>query len=625
MIKNIPLNQLVISPLNVRKTSPSEAAQDELMASIQAHGLLENLIVQPGENNIFEVLAGGRRLLALQTLAERKHLSEGHPIACLIHEGDAQEISLAENVVRLSMHALDQFEAFRDLSDNGQTISQIAERFGHSEHLVRQRLRLGRVAFEIREAYRVDEINLETLMAFALTEDTEQQMAVWNEIRDGQVTSYTVRRMLTEEKIIATSQYVRFIGIEAYKEAGGTIKRDLFSQDDEALHLDDRALVMKLVQEKLTTEAEKIQTEEGWKWSQAHIEMSYELTNQCQTVYPEAVEPTEGQTIELEQLNKNLELFEAMDEDQGLSTEEEDKVAKIEERIEEIESSLRSFSPDDLAKAGCMVSVAYDGTLSVRRGLVLPEDQEKKAKAKNDNPNGYSRKLEEDLGHFRLEVAQAHLAKDYDCAFDLMVFTLAHTFLNPGYYAQKPLNLQGERSLPYGWSKKFDTVGAELPSRIDLDFLERPPEVGFEQLSSMSTKDKQDLFAYCTALMLNGGLADEKAGLHDQIGARLNVNVAGHWRPTAESFFKRVKKDQLLEIGADVLGDKWALMQKGEKKGDLADSMGVIFSGQRVNGVSAEQAAAAVKWVPKGMAYLAAGDETLSDESECDLPAAFRA
>jgi len=625
MIKNIPLNNLVISPLNVRKTAPSEAEQTELMASILAHGLLENLIAQPGENGTYEVLAGGRRLMALQSLAERKQLCEAHPIMCLIHEGDAQEVSLAENVVRLSMHALDQFEAFRDLSDNGKTVSQIAERFGHSEQLVRQRLRLGRVAFEIREAYRADEINLETLMAFALTEDSEQQLFVWNEIQGGHVTPYMVRRMLTEEKIVASSRYVRFIGVEAYTEAGGTITRDLFSQDDEALHLDDRALVMKLVQEKLTSEAEKIQMDGGWKWSQAHIEMSYELTSPCQTVYPETVEPDEEQAAELEQLNKNLELMEVIDEEQGLSSEEEAKVAELKERIGEIETSLCVYSPDDLAKAGCMVSVNYDGTLIVRRGLVLPEDQEKKPKAKSDNPNGYSRKLEEDLGHFRLEVAQAHLAKDYDCAFDLMVFTLAHTFLNPGYFAQKPLNIQGERSLPYGWSKQFDTVGAELPSRIDLNFLECSAEIGFEQLSQMSKKDKQDLFAYCTASMLNGGLVNEKAALHDQVGARLNVNLADHWRPTCENFFKRIKKDKILEIGADVLGDKWALTQKGEKKGDLAESMGVIFSGQRVKGVSAEQAGAASKWVPEGMAYFGEGDVILDDDEDNDLPEAFRA
>jgi ParB-like chromosome segregation protein Spo0J len=38
-IQNIPLDKLVKSPRNVRKTPPSETAEAELRASIAAHGL----------------------------------------------------------------------------------------------------------------------------------------------------------------------------------------------------------------------------------------------------------------------------------------------------------------------------------------------------------------------------------------------------------------------------------------------------------------------------------------------------------------------------------------------------------------------------------------------------------
>ena len=44
------------------------------------------------------------------------------------------------------------------------SITDIANRFGNTQTLVRQRLRLGRVAPEIREAYQIDDVNLETLM-----------------------------------------------------------------------------------------------------------------------------------------------------------------------------------------------------------------------------------------------------------------------------------------------------------------------------------------------------------------------------------------------------------------------------------------------------------------------------
>jgi ParB family transcriptional regulator, chromosome partitioning protein len=69
-VRNIPLDKLVPSPTNVRKTPPSAAEDAELKASIRARGLKQNLVVHPsaGENGVHAVTAGGRRLKALQEL-----------------------------------------------------------------------------------------------------------------------------------------------------------------------------------------------------------------------------------------------------------------------------------------------------------------------------------------------------------------------------------------------------------------------------------------------------------------------------------------------------------------------------------------------------------------------------
>ena len=68
-IQNIPLDKLVKSPRNVRKTPPSETAEAELRASIAAHGLQQNLVVAPANGDgVHEVIAGGRRLAALKAL-----------------------------------------------------------------------------------------------------------------------------------------------------------------------------------------------------------------------------------------------------------------------------------------------------------------------------------------------------------------------------------------------------------------------------------------------------------------------------------------------------------------------------------------------------------------------------
>ena len=50
-IRCLPLHSLIPSPLNVRKTPAEGAAFEQLKASIAAHGLLENLLVQPAQGN----------------------------------------------------------------------------------------------------------------------------------------------------------------------------------------------------------------------------------------------------------------------------------------------------------------------------------------------------------------------------------------------------------------------------------------------------------------------------------------------------------------------------------------------------------------------------------------------
>ena len=117
-ITNIPLNKLTAWEGNVRKTQ-NKAGIDELAASIKAHGLQQNLVVRK-DGKKFAVVAGGRRLKALQRLAKAGDIEATYEVPCRITEAaDAAEISLAENVVREEMHPADQFEAFRGLADKG--------------------------------------------------------------------------------------------------------------------------------------------------------------------------------------------------------------------------------------------------------------------------------------------------------------------------------------------------------------------------------------------------------------------------------------------------------------------------------------------------------------------------
>ena len=111
-IRYIALNQLVLSPTNVRKT-PATAAEDAaLKASIRAHGIKQNLIVHPtpiDNQGLYEVDAGGRRLKILQKLAAEGVIDADYPVPCKIESADdARETSLVENTIRAAMHPADE-------------------------------------------------------------------------------------------------------------------------------------------------------------------------------------------------------------------------------------------------------------------------------------------------------------------------------------------------------------------------------------------------------------------------------------------------------------------------------------------------------------------------------------
>ena len=107
----IPLSKLTVSKRNVRKTVPNRDAHKRLMASIASQGVLQNLVVVPEGKGKFGVVAGGRRLRALQDLAKNNTINKNFEVECRVKDKDADitEISLAENVRQEAMHPATSF------------------------------------------------------------------------------------------------------------------------------------------------------------------------------------------------------------------------------------------------------------------------------------------------------------------------------------------------------------------------------------------------------------------------------------------------------------------------------------------------------------------------------------
>ena len=277
-VRDIPLNKLKASPDNVRRVGHSPADIESRAASIAAKTVLQPLRVKPevradgSATGYYLVSIGEGRRQALKLLAKRKQVSKVEPIRCVVDTGDvldAAEISLDENVSRTDMHPADEFEAFKDLAERkGYGAEEIGARFGKSAQTVRQRLRLGAAAPALLDLYREEALTLDQLMAFAFNPDQDRQMQVFAQLPPGARQPWAIRRAMTETKVGAGDRRVRLVGLEAYVAAGGTVLRDLFTEDGGGW-VEDVVLLDRLVAEKLSAKAVDLREAEGWKWATA--------------------------------------------------------------------------------------------------------------------------------------------------------------------------------------------------------------------------------------------------------------------------------------------------------------------------------------------------------------------
>jgi ParB family chromosome partitioning protein len=386
-ITNIPLNKLTAWEGNVRKTQ-NKAGIDELAASIKAHGLQQNLVVKK-DGKKFAVIAGGRRLKALQRLAKAGDIEPAYEVPCRITEAaDAAEISLAENVVREEMHPADQFEAFRDLADKGMPATDIAARFGKSDSHVLKILKLARVSPEILKAYRAANLTLEDVMAFTVTDDHEAQESVfaaiapWHGAQD-------IRAALTENDIAATDKRVKFVTLKAYEKAGGTTKRDLFSEDDSGVYIEDPNLLDTLVTERLEKKASPV-CAEGWKWVQVTPDFAYQQSAEYRRIHAEPVPLTASEQKKLDKLQEEYAQINDEWNDCDEELESRPRLDELEKLIAEIEDRNGVWTSEQLAMAGAVVFIDHQGKTKIERGLVRPEDMPKAGKAKNANSSDIS-------------------------------------------------------------------------------------------------------------------------------------------------------------------------------------------------------------------------------------------
>jgi len=109
-ITQVPVDSIQRNPRQPRENFNVEELEN-LAASIREHGVIQPLIVSPGKNAVYTLIAGERRLQAA-----RKAGLNTVPVV-IRHATDQQllELALIENIQRADLNALEEAEAYQHL------------------------------------------------------------------------------------------------------------------------------------------------------------------------------------------------------------------------------------------------------------------------------------------------------------------------------------------------------------------------------------------------------------------------------------------------------------------------------------------------------------------------------
>ena len=227
-LMHIPLTELKIAKTNVRH-GVKKADYKDLIPSIKERGILQPLLVRANGEG-YEIVAGRRRFLAACEVEKDGTAIEAIPCAIMAKGDDAAalEASLIENVAHLPMDEMDQFEAFQRLLKEGRSVEDIAHIFGVTELNVKRRLAIANLHPKIRQLFRAEEIEAETLRALTLATKQQQKdwLVLWEDEEQHAPRGNTLKKWLLGGENIPTS--VALFDLGQYQ---GEIITDLFGEE----------------------------------------------------------------------------------------------------------------------------------------------------------------------------------------------------------------------------------------------------------------------------------------------------------------------------------------------------------------------------------------------------------
>ncbi|EJI7577418.1 ParB/RepB/Spo0J family partition protein, partial [Escherichia coli] len=580
---SVPLASLIKSPLNVRTVPYSAESVSELADSIKGVGLLQNLVVHALPGDRYGVAAGGRRLAALNMLAERDIIQADWPVRVkIIPQELATAASMTENGHRRDMHPAEQIAGFRAMAQEGKTPAQIGDLLGYSPRHVQRMLKLADLAPVILDALAEDLITTEHCQALALENDTARQVQVFEAACQsgwgGKPEVQTIRRLVTESEVaVAGNSKFRFVGADAF--SPDELRTDLFSDDGDG-YVDRVALDAALL-EKLQAVAEHLREAEGWEWCAGRMEPVGFCREDAGT-YRSLPEPEAVLTeAEEERLNELMARYDAL-ENQC----EESDLLEAEMKLMRCMAKVRAWTPEIRAGSGVVVSWRY-GNVCVQRGVQLRSEDDATDDADRTEQVQEKASVEEislplltKMSSERTLAVQAALMQQPDKSLTLLAWTLCLNVFGSGAYS-KPAQISLEckhysltSDAPSG--KEGAAFMAMMAEKARLAAL-LPGGWSRDMTTflSLSQEVLLSLLSFCTACSIHGVQTREcghtpRSPL-DTLESAIGFHMRDWWQPTKANFFGHLKKPQIIAALNEAGLSGAARDAEKMKKGDAAE------------------------------------------------------
>lgn len=609
----IPLTALFVSLNNVRKKAPSGI--EELAAMIEAQGLLHPLhVTAETDGSIptgrYGVEAGGRRLVALQLLSSQGRIDPNSAIECrVVDEAQALQISLTENISQEGMHPADEFEAYKSLGKEGNSIDEIAAKFGVTTVHVQRRLKMANVAPMLIDLYRNNVITLDHIMAFASTDDHARQVLVWNGLAAYSRTAGQIKRALNETEVPVNNIRVRMVGLDVYLKAGGDMRTDLFSEDNSQF-ITDPVLLDTLVNDRISHEQD-LATAQGWSWVKFEENLGY--SNRFAYIFPQRTTLADTPESDAELLVLEQTKDEVDDKISLLSEQEDgswDEIQRLEKLSSDLEQAIEEFHEKrmvdgvyDKATTGAVICFEKDSFV-IHTGVIRkPEQnngtsgstgsQQTATKSRSEVPE----KLLMNLSSQRTAAIQALMVKNQNVALAALAAKMAQSmFYKPGQSPVK-INFMECRST----LKRNSPTLVNSPALAEIEAahqkwentLPKNSSTWMEWFLSQPEATSIEMIVFGTANSVDAIQTDlTRSDTAKPLADALLLDMADWWTATPESYLDLVPKAKLIDAVNEAVGSKAAVEMVKMKKVEA-----VAYASEQLKGH---------RWLPVGLRVVAA-------------------